>query len=161
MMARIRYLFAFTVGISVLAGNGSLWATEWLPMDGRSPEAVHIAVVGADYAFTQLPSELAAGPTLIAFENRGTKRHEMSISLLKQGVTIEQIIRSEKGSVGSRAVTDSIVGLLIARPGEQSGGQLYVNLVSGRTYLVICTLKDTPNARRHSEMGMIGGFKVR
>lgn len=128
----------------------------------RAPaEPAHVAIVGADYAFVQLPSTLRAGPTLFSFENRGTKRHEMSIALLVPGVTAESLVVSrERASVSSRAVSDSIVGLLIARPGERSGGQLYANLIAGRSYVVICTLKDTPDARPHAELGMIGGFRV-
>jgi hypothetical protein len=125
-------------------------------------EAARVAIVGADYAFVQPPSTLSAGPTLFSFENRGLKRHEMSVALLRPDVTVDGLLRGgEQLSVSSRAVSDSIVGLLLARPGERSGGQLYVNLIAGRTYVVICTLKDTPDARRHMDLGMITTFKVR
>jgi hypothetical protein len=136
-------------------------AATMLALSGAA-EPVRVDVIGTDYAFLKLPSELAAGPTLFAFENRGAKRHELSIALLKPGVTVDQLIHSgDQVSVSGRAVSDSIVGLLIARPGEKSGGQLYANLLTGRSYVVICTLKDTPDAQRHAELGMIGGFKVR
>lgn len=129
---------------------------------GAALEPTHIAIVGTDYAFLQLPATLAPGPTLFSFENRGTKRHEFSIGLLKQGMSVDSIMRAEpKPNVSARVVTDSIVGLLLARPGERSGGQLYVNLIAGRTYLVVCTLKDTPDAKPHMELGMIGSFTVR
>jgi hypothetical protein len=125
-------------------------------------EPAHVAIVGADYAFVQPPSTLPGGPTLFSFENRGLKRHEMSVVLLRQDVTVDELLRGgEQLSVSSRAVSDSIVGLLLARPGERSGGQLYANLIVGRTYVVICTLKDTPDARRHVDLGMIASFKVR
>lgn len=127
----------------------------------RSAEPAHVAIVGVDYAFVQLPETLAAGPTLFSFENRGTKRHEMSITLLKPGVTPESVLVVARGTISSRAVSDSIVGLLLARPAERSGGQLYANLISGRTYIVICTLKDTPDARQHMDLGMIGSIRVR
>lgn len=127
-----------------------------------SAEPAHVAVVGTDYAFIQLPSIIRAGPTSFSFENRGTKRHEMSIALLKPGVVAESLsVAGEPGAVGSRAVSDSIVGILIARPGERSGGQLLAYLIAGRTYVVICTLKDTPEARQHAVLGMIGSFQVK
>jgi hypothetical protein len=125
-------------------------------------EPNHVTIIGADYAFSQLPTTLAGGPTLFSFENRGLKRHELSVALLRPDVTMDELLRGgEQISVSARAVSDSIIGLLIARPGERSGGQLYANLIAGRTYVVICTLKDTPDARRHAELGMIGSFKVR
>lgn len=128
----------------------------------HSPEPAHVEVVGTDYAFLQLPSTLRAGATLFSFENRGTKRHEMSIALLKPGVAAESLlVAGEPAAVGSRAVSDSIVGLLIARPGERSGGQLLAHLIAGRTYIVICTLKDMPDARQHAALGMIGSFRVK
>jgi hypothetical protein len=119
-------------------------------------------VVGTEYTFVQLPTTLGAGPMLFAFENHGLKRHEMSVVLLKPGVAVDSLIAGGRvGAVGSRAVSDSIIGLLLARPCERSGGQLYVNLVRGRTYLVICTLRDTPDARPYAELGMVGSFRVR
>jgi hypothetical protein len=125
-------------------------------------EPARVAIVGADYSFVQPPSTLTAGPTLFSFENRGLKRHEMSVVLLRPDVTVDELLRAgEQLSVSSRAVSDSIVGLLLARPGERSGGQLYVNLIAGRTYVMICTLKDTPDARRHMDLGMITSFRVR
>jgi len=128
----------------------------------RATTPARVAVVGADYAFTQLPTALSPGPTLFSFENRGTKRHEMSITLLKAGVTIDVLTRAENRlALAGRAVSDSIVGLLIARPGERAGGQLYVDLIPGRTYAVVCTLKDTPEAQPHLELGMVGSFRVR
>ena len=128
----------------------------------QSAEPAQVAVIGADYAFVELPPTIAAGPTLFSFQNRGAKRHEMSITLLTMGVAVDSLLAAgERATVGSRAVSDSIVGLLIARPRERSGGQLYANLIAGRTYIVICTLRDTPDARRHADLGMVGYFLVR
>jgi hypothetical protein len=125
-------------------------------------EPARVAVVGTDYAFLQLPATLDAGPTLFEFENRGAKRHEMSILLLKPGVAVESLVAgADRPAVSSRAVSDSIVGLLLARPGERSGGQLFANLIAGRTYIVICTLRDTPDAHQHADLGMVGSFRVR
>src|SRR5437870_4645178 len=111
-----RMLFAFVLGLAFLAPN-------------------EVAVVGNDYAFVQLPLSVPAGPTLFSFENRGKVRHELSIALLKPGVTLADVMQGKVGAVSSRAVSDSIVGLLIARPGEAAGGKLYVELRSGRRYL--------------------------
>jgi hypothetical protein len=122
----------------------------------------HVAVVGTDYAFLMLPTTLAPGPTLFSFENRGAKRHEMSMVLLRPDVAVESVVGAgDHPALSARAVSDSIVGLLIARPGERSGGQLFVNLVADRTYVVVCTLRDTPDSHPHADLGMVGSFRVR
>jgi len=119
----------------------------------------HVTVVGNDYAFVNFPKTIVAGPTLFAFENKGKVRHELSLVLLTAGMTLQQAL--DRGlSFSGRAVSDSIAGILIARPGEAAGGQLYVNLLKGRSYLVVCTLRDRPDAKPHTEMGMIATFEV-
>jgi len=144
-----------------------LWIAQPAPIpaqaqsDARTAEPVHFAVIGTDYAFLHLPATLGAGPTLFSFENRGTKRHEMSIALLRAGVTADSLIaRGSLMTVSSRAVSDSLIGLLVARPGEWAGGQLYAVLLPGRTYVVVCTLRDTPDALPHAVLGMVGTFRV-
>jgi hypothetical protein len=118
-----------------------------------------VAIAGNDYAFVGFPKTIAAGPTLFSFENKGKFRHELSLGLLRAGVTMQQVAERGQG-ISGRAVTDSIVGILIARPGEPSGGQLFVNLLPGRSYIVVCTLKDQPDAKPHVELGMIASFTV-
>src|SRR5258706_4327107 len=60
---------------------------------GSAPGGMaHVAVVGSDYAFIQFPATIAAGPTRFSFENRGNVRHEMSVVLLKAGVTVEDVM---------------------------------------------------------------------
>jgi hypothetical protein len=119
-----------------------------------------VAVVGNDYAFVAMPTTLPAGKTLFSFENRGTVRHEMSMALLKPGVTVEQVLERGPGAASGRLFAERLVGMLIARPGEASDGQLLVDLQPGRRYLVICTLKDTPEAKQHAQMGMVTSFEV-
>src|SRR4051812_39262160 len=90
-----------------------------------------VALLGNDYAFVQLPDPIAAGPTLFSFESRGRGRHEMSRVLLRAGVTMQQVMARPQ-AISGRAFTDSLVGLLVARPAESSGGQLFVDLHPGR-----------------------------
>jgi hypothetical protein len=156
---------AATVVVAGLATTRADAQTAKAPAKTRTAKSgttpARVAIVGGEYAFIQLPTTLAPGPTLFSFENKGTKRHEMSLALLKSGVTIDVLTRSENRLVPSaRTVSDSIVGVLIARPGEHSGGQLYADLIPGRTYAVVCTLKDTPDAQTHLELGMVGSFRV-
>jgi hypothetical protein len=132
---------------------------------GRAQEAADpprppITVVGNDYAFVQVPTTIAAGKTLFSFENRGRVRHELSVALLQPGVTLQEVMQAPPGQTVSRKFVESIIGILIARPGESSGGELFVDLKHGRRYIVVCTLKDTPDARRHAELGMVTTFDV-
>jgi len=132
------------------------------PGPGEAAEPARVAIIGTDYAFVQFPTAVDPGPTLLSFENRGSKRHEMSVALLRAGVTTEVLTRrDQRMALTSRAVSDSLIGLLVARPGERSGGQLYANLISGRSYVVICNLKDTPDAQAHVDLGMIATLHVR
>jgi hypothetical protein len=128
------------------------------PSSGRSP--AHVTVIGDDYTFVQFPSTIAAGQTSFSFENRGRVRHEMSMVLLKPGVTPQQVLERGPNAAASRAMADRLIGILIARPAESSGGQLLVELQSGQRYLVVCTLKDAPDARPHIQLGMVTSFDV-
>src|SRR5207245_1732801 len=110
--------------------------------------------------FIDVPAKLAPGPTLFSFENRGKVRHEMSIVRLRPGVTAQQVLQQGPGAASGRIMTDQLVGILVARVGESSGGELLVDLQPGRRYLVICNLKDPPDTRQHSEMGMITSIDV-
>ena len=123
-------------------------------------EPAHVSVTGNDYAFVDFPASIAAGKTLFSFDNRGKVRHELSMVLLQPGVTVQQVLEKGPGAATSRAMAQRLIGILIARPGEASGGQLHVELVSGQRYLVVCTLKDAPDARPHAELGMVTSFDV-
>ena len=123
----------------------------------RAPAAV--AVVANEYAFIAFPATIAAGPTAFSFENRGEVRHEMTIILLKPGLTAKDAVDAGAAVTGPR-IAESLVGLLIARKHEKAGGQLLVDLKSGQRYLVICNLKDMPDALPHSKLGMVTSFDV-
>jgi hypothetical protein len=163
MTSRAGQLRVAAFVVMSLAGSGFRSVRGQRPGSPQDPDPAHVAIIGTDYAFVQLPTTLAAGPTLFSFENRGSKRHELSIALLKSGVPAESLLATagRLASLSSRAVSDSIVGILIARPTERSGGQLYVRLIAGRTYIVVCTLRDTPDAPPHMSLGMVGSFHVR
>jgi hypothetical protein len=122
-------------------------------------EPAHVAVVGNEYAFTGFPTTIAAGPTSFSFENRGDVRHEMTILLLQPGLTMKDAIDAGPAATGLR-VAESLIGLLIARKHEKAGGELHVDLKSGRRYLVICNLKNAPDSLQHSRMGMVTSFDV-
>ena len=118
-----------------------------------------VAVVANEYAFIGFPTSIAAGPTLFSFENQGEVRHEMSILLLKPGLTMKDALAAGPAVTGPK-VAESLIGLLIARKHEAAGGKLFVELKSGQRYLVICSLRNTPEADPHSKLGMVTSFDV-
>jgi hypothetical protein len=134
-----------------VSGLVGLWVSAQTPKQ--------VAVVGNDYAFIGFPSTIAAGPTLFSFENRGEVRHEMSIILLKPGLTLKDAIDAGPAASGPR-VAESLIGLLLARKHESAGGKLFVELKSGQRYIVVCNLRNTPDADPHSKMGMVASFDV-
>jgi hypothetical protein len=117
-----------------------------------------VAVVANEYAFVGFPTTIAPGPTFFSFENRGQVKHEMSIVLLKPGVTMKDAVTA--GSASGPKIAESLIGLLIARKHEAAGGKLFVELKSGQHYLVICNLKDNPEAEPHAKLGMVTSFDV-
>ena len=118
-----------------------------------------VAVVANEYAFLGFPATIAAGPTFFSFENRGDVRHEMSIILLKPGLTVKDVLAAGGAAAGPK-IAESLIGLLVARKHESAGGKLFVELKSGQRYLVICNLKNTPDADPHSKLGMVTSFDV-
>ena len=126
---------------------------------GVPAEPARVSVVATEYAFIGFPATIAAGPTAFSFENRGEVRHEMTIILLRPGLTVKDVMAAGTSASGPKTA-ESLIGLLIARRHESAGGQLLVDLKSGRRYLVICNLKDTPDAQQHSMLGMVTTFDV-
>ena len=50
--------------------------------------------------------------------------------------------------------------MLLAAPGDTAGGRIYVRLIPGRSYALVCVLRDNPDAKQHIDLGMLGGFIV-
>jgi hypothetical protein len=119
-----------------------------------------IEVVANDYAFTPLPAHIVAGPTVFTFANHGTVQHEASLSRLKDGVTIDDLIKVIKSGGRPRDVVERSIGILIAGPGKSPDGKLWVDLLPGSSYVLICTLRDKPDAQPHALLGMYAAFKA-
>jgi hypothetical protein len=125
-----------------------------------APTLAQVTIVGSDYAFLEAPATLPAGETLFAFENRGTVRHEMNLQLMKPGVTLADALRLVAEGGIRRNLMDHHIGVLLAVPKDTAGGRLLARLIPGRTYLVICVLRDTVGAKPHTALGMFTGFTV-
>ena len=118
-----------------------------------------VTITGTDYAFV-VPGTLEAGPTLLTLENPGTVDHEMALARLRPGVTLAAALEAMEAGADDDEFLEQPVGVLFAAPGEVSGGQLLVDLVSGATYALICFLRDSPDDPPHLALGMVATLSV-
>jgi hypothetical protein len=119
-----------------------------------------VTISGGDYAFT-VPEGIRAGRTSFRFVNRGKVRHEVSIRLLKAGVTPQQFMAVWQQAEGRPArLVEAPVGILLAEPGATSSVTLGVTLLPDRDYMLICTRTDTLGAPEHVDMGMFSAIHV-
>lgn len=119
-----------------------------------------VTVGGLDYAF-DAPDTLSAGPTVFTFENRGQVRHEMILVRLQEGVTLDSVMQGLQNDADPSDFIEGGPGILLANAGETTASQLYVDLMPGRTYALLCNLTDSPDARPHVALGMRDSFYVR
>lgn len=119
-----------------------------------------IVVPGTDYAF-KVPAELPAGATQFRFDNQGRVPHEMALGMLKAGVTAESLLKYAATGHDPADLTDGIVGILIASPGQSALGTLEADLAPGRTYMMICSFKDADSLPPHVAMGMQASFTAK
>jgi plastocyanin len=128
------------------------------PIAAQNPTAQQIDVVANDYAFTPLPTNIAAGPTVFTFLNKGSVQHEMSIGRLRSGATVEDMLKIAKEGGRMRDVMERSVGILIAGQGKRPDGRLWVDLLPGATYVMVCNLRDKPDSPAHMTLGMYTTF---
>jgi hypothetical protein len=126
------------------------------PACSQAPEVV---IVGTDYAFAH-PDTLPAGPTALAFENRGRVDHELMLAKLKAGVTLEQALAANQRGADVSSFLEDGASVLLASPGGRSTARLLVDLEAGRTYAVVCLMRDDEQAPPHAAMGMVGSIVV-
>lgn len=128
-----------------------------LAAPGAAPQRVRI--VGTDYSF-QLPEHIRAGETVFTFENRGSVRHEMSLALVKPGFAPDSVLAALVAGSPRRNWLDGQAALIVSRPADPPGPGIWLDLEANRTYVVICTLRDTPEAQPHLMLGMVASFRV-
>jgi plastocyanin len=141
--------------ISLAAGT-----TRRLHGQATAPPQV-IEVTANDYAFSPLPARILAGPTVFTFANKGSVQHEVSIGRLRSGATLEDVLKVSKEGGRMRDVMERSVGILIAGGGKSPDGRLLVDLLPGQTYVLLCNLKDRPDAPPHVMLGMYKSFQPR
>jgi uncharacterized cupredoxin-like copper-binding protein len=117
-------------------------------------------VIARDYAFAPLPQHIASGPTVFTFTNQGKVQHEMGIVRLKAGATAEAMVKAVRDGGPRKDIQERSVGLLIAGPGKSPDGRILVDLLPATTYVILCNLKDSPDAPGHLAMGMYTSFRT-
>jgi hypothetical protein len=116
-------------------------------------------IVGMDYAY-RYPRVLSPGAHLLAFVNAGKQRHELSVDLLKKGVTAQKVMAVNKAGGDVDPLFDDGLGVLHSPGGTTPLGVLHVNLLPGREYMIQCEFSDTDKSPPHSMLGMYGSIKV-
>ncbi len=145
---------AFAVAVLALVG-----ATPAAAQRAKVRPEVHVSTT--DYAFVDVPPTIKRGLTFFSFSNIGKVRHEMSLSRLETGVSVDQWLANERAGGKGRAKFAKPIGLLIEPPGKSTISWLAVDLKTGEIYVIACTLKDAPDAPPHIDLGMISSFRVR
>ena len=116
-------------------------------------------IIATDYAF-QYPRTVAPGRHTFLMRNEGKQRHELSIDLLKPGTTLERVRQLEKAGVSVDSLFDGQFGLLHSHGGRNPLGQLTVDMLPGREYVIVCFFQDADKAPAHYELGMFGSIRV-
>lgn len=120
-----------------------------------------LTITGLDYAF-RAPATIEPGRRWLAFENQGKVAHEVAISLLKKGVTVDSVLKVEKAGGDIDDMFESAeFGLLHSQPGRNALGRLDVDFLPGREYSIVCFFQDSAKAPPHLALGMVGSLKVR
>ena len=118
-----------------------------------------VTVTGLDYAF-RAPDTLEAGSVVVSLLNQGTVRHEVVIVRLKQGRTLSDYLRASTIEE-RRSLADGLIGLILAESGQTAPGRLLAELEKGRTYALICNLRDAPEKPQHFTLGMAASLHVK
>ena len=117
-----------------------------------------VNIVGRNFAL-EAPDSLPPGATRFHVRNDGTVAHEVAIGRVKQGVSLDSLLRLELAGKDIDGLYDPGEGLLFANNGETLDSELVVTLEKGRDYVLICTLDE--NGKPHSTLGMVRGLRVK
>lgn len=118
------------------------------------------SIVGVDYAFSRYPKTLAPGKHTFLFRNEGKFRHEVSMTLLKPGVTVARVAEVDKAGGNVDTLLEEGIGVLWSRAGETPLGRLEVDLLPGREYMIDCGFSNDDKSPPHYTLGMYGSILV-
>ena len=121
-----------------------------------------VLVIANDYALVAAESIHADNQITFEFDNQGKKDHELIIGLLRQGMGPKDIVATHQKGANFRQLQNeyldgAAVGMLYAAPGTKSPARLSVPALTGRSYVLLCQLRDSAGMPQHILLGM---FKV-
>ena len=116
-------------------------------------------ITGMDYAY-RAPATLPAGVHYLAFVNEGAQRHQLTVTLLRAGVAVQQFMDAELAERDVAEMVESDLGLLHSPGRTTPRGLLRVDLLPGREYLLECAFADSDSAPPHFRLGMYGSIRV-
>ena len=126
---------------------------------GATPKAPADTITGMDYAF-KAPLTLAPGNHTLTFVNSGKVLHEVNVALVRRGVSAPQVVRVMRSNGDVDALIEEWIGVLFAKPGASTAGQLQVVLLPEREYVISCALSDGDGAPAHLTLGMFGSIRT-
>jgi hypothetical protein len=118
--------------------------------DHESPPAATQELGMVEFAYVG-PERWPAGVHLLRLDNKGKQDHQLRLSLLEPGATLQDWFDSD-GDVGT-----AVSG--VARMGPGAVAFLPVELAAG-TYVAYCLIPDPVSGRAHVEMGMARAILV-
>jgi hypothetical protein len=116
-------------------------------------------ITGMDYAY-RAPATLSPGVHHLGFVNEGAQRHELTVTLLRAGVTVQRFMDAELAERDVDELIEGDLGLLHSLGHTAPLGLLSVELLPGREYLLECAFADTDSAPPHFRLGMFGSIRV-
>ena len=148
-----KMMATLAVVATIAAGCGGGEQTQ--AADPPSPPAVQrVEATAVDFAFEGVADTLEAGETTFVLTNEGDVSHEMTIGLMPDGWTVEEV------ALGSSNSGTKIVGV-IDPIGPGASGEVTMDLEPGQ-YGYICHETDgtTGKNKEHYFHGMLGEFTV-
>ncbi|HXT16159.1 MAG TPA: hypothetical protein VN706_11055 [Gemmatimonadaceae bacterium] len=112
-------------------------------------------VRGFEYAFKS-PRTLTPGRHTLTFVNAGKVPHEVNVALLRPGITVAQAHALLERNGDDDGFVEEWLGVLFAHAGAATAGQLRLNLLPNRDYLISCGLANDDRAPPHFALGMLG-----
>lgn len=116
--------------------------------DAQKAEATKITVTSTEYAYSGLPPQVPSGPVLFKFENKGTELHEMVVTKLSDGQSLEQLL----ALVDAADPASDVANLGFSSAGPEGSTELGVMTTPGN-YAIFCSLL-TRDGTRHYAKGL-------
>ncbi|MEO7362513.1 MAG: hypothetical protein ABI120_19440 [Gemmatimonadaceae bacterium] len=112
-------------------------------------------IVGTDYAYTKYPRNIKPGWHHFMFVNEGMHRHEISLGMLKRGVSVTKFIDVLRHDGDIDALMDGDMGVLHAQAGTTPLGTLDFEVLPDREYVIVCEFRDSGQSPPHFALGMV------